>query len=181
MKNRLWEIEWRKSRLPGDCNPVVWGDDIVLHDGAGGGLGDVRDEIGYYETLLTGDFELSCKLLESERAYYGTAISTGIMLRAGVDGGDAMIYFGLQSDGEYHITCRAEKGDASEDISVPRYSQTTHRYMKLARVRDNIVCSVSRDGKTYDTVADLGFALPETVHVGFTSAFKSVYGGVVLR
>ena len=180
MKNRLWNLEWRKSELPGDCNPVVWGDDIVLHDGRGEGLGEYDDEIGYYETVLTGDFTLSAKLLESERAYFGVAISTGIMLRDGVSGDDKMLYFGLASDGEYHVIIRGEKGSASREINAQHFSQTDHRYMKLSRRSGIIVCAVSRDGDVYETVTEARCDFADTVHVGFTSAFKSVYGGVTL-
>ena len=180
MKNKLWDMNWCKSGLPGNCNPVIWGDDIVLHDGAGEGLGEHSDEIGYYETMLTGDFSLTAKLLESERAYFGTAISTGIMLRDGVDGDDKMLYFGLASDGEYHIMIRGEKGGASREIEVVRFSQTEHRWMRLSRNADAVICAVSRDGEVYETVVEVACELPNTVHVGFTSAFKSVYGSVTL-
>ena len=180
MNNRLWDVEWRKSELPGDCNPVVWENDIVLHDGAGDGLGEYTDEVGYYETTLTGDFELSAKLLESERAYFGTAISTGIMLRDGVFGDDKMLYFGLASDGMYHVMIRDEKGSASHEIDVIPHSQTEYRHMKLVRSTDTVICSVSRDGNLYEPIAEVKCGLAETVHVGFTSAFKSVYGGVTL-
>ena len=173
-------MNWQKSRLPGGCNPVVWGDDIVLHDGKGDGLGEYTDEIGYYETLLTGGFTLSAKLLESERAYFGTAISTGIMLRDGVDGDDKMLYFGLASDGMYHVMIRDEKGGASREMEVMQFSQTEHRWMKLARVGNSVICSASRDGDAYEAVAAVSCDLAKTVHVGFTSAFKSVYGSVTL-
>ncbi len=180
MKNRLWDVQWKKSDLPGDCNPVVWKNDIVLHDGAGEGLGECTDEVGYYETVLTGDFTVSTKLLESERAYYGTAISTGIMLRDGIDGDDKMFYFGLASDGMYHVMVRDEKGGRSREIEVRQFSQTEHRWMKLSRCADTVVCSVSRDGDSYETVVKTACNLAETVHAGFTSAFKSVYGNVTL-
>ena len=181
MKNRLWEMNWRKSELSGGCNPVVWGDDIVLHDGKGEGIGEYSDDIGYYETMLTGDFTLSTKLLESERAYYGTAISTGIMLRDGVEGDDKMLYFGLASDGEYHVNVRGEKGGASREIEIAHFSQTEHRWMKLKRTDDTVICSVSRDGVEFETVAEVKCGFSQTVHVGFTSAFKSVYGSVTLQ
>ncbi len=180
MKNRIWDVQWKNSDLPGKCNPVVWKNDIVLHDGAGDGLGEYTDAVGYYETMLTGDFTLSAKLLESERAYYGTAISTGIMLRDGVDGDDKMLYFGLALDGMYHVIVRDEKGGASREIDAERFDQTEHRWIKLSRNADAVICSVSRDGDLYETVAEVTFSLAETVHVGFTSAFKSVYGNVIL-
>ena len=44
-KNMLWKYKWKKSALPGDCNPVIWHDDIVLHDGKGDGLGGCADEV----------------------------------------------------------------------------------------------------------------------------------------
>ena len=180
MKNKLFTYEWKVSELPGGCTPVVFGDDIALHDGKGDGLGELYDEVGYYETTLSRDFSLSCKLLESERAYYGVALSTGIMLRDGVNGDDAMIYFGLGPDGEYHIIRRASIGEPSVELPLERFSQTHFRFMKLSRTRGRILCAVSRHGENYETAADIEDSLPPTVHVGFTSAFKSVYGSVTL-
>ncbi len=180
MRNTLWDHEWHKSSLPGGCNPVVFGNDIVLHDGAGSGLGGLSDEIGYFETMLDGGFALSCRLLESERAYYGTAISTGIMLREGVSGDDKTLYFGLASDGEYHVTARGRKGSLAAAIETARFSQTEHRFMKLARSGGFIICAVSRDGIKFETAAAVPDDFTGRLHVGFTSAFKSVYGGVIL-
>ncbi len=178
--NMLWEYRWKKSALPGGCNPVIWHDDIVLHDGGGKGLGGRTDEVGYYETEITGDFALSCRLLESERAYYGVAISTGIMIRCGVDGDDEMIYFGLAADGNYHVAVRDIKGCDAREIDALPFSQTFYRDMRLTRTGGDIVCEVRRDGGSYETVCRLRAPDAKSLHVGFTSAFKSVYGGVTL-
>lgn len=178
--NMLWEYKWKKSSLPGDCNPVIWHDDIVLHDGKGEGLGGAADEVGYYETEIAGDFALSCRLLESERAYYGVAISTGIMLRCGDDGDDEMLYFGLAADGNYHVAMRDKKGTDAREVDVVPFSQTFYRDMRLTRTEGVIVCEVRRDGGEYETVCRLRAPNAEMLRVGFTSAFKSVYGGVTL-
>ena len=179
-KNMLWEYKWKKSALAGGCNPVVWQNDIALHDGEGRGVGGSADEIGYYETEIAGDFALSCRLLESERAYYGVAISTGIMIRAGVDGDDETLYFGLSSDGNYHVVVRDKKGGEAREADVSAYSQESYRHMRLTREDGAISCLLSADGAGYETVCRLSEPNARTLHVGFTSAFKSVYGGVSL-
>ena len=152
----------------------------MLHDGKGEGLCGAADEVGYYETEITGDFALSCRLLESERAYYGVAISTGIMLRCGVGGDDEMLYFGLAADGNYHVTVRDKKGGDAHEVDVMPFSQTFYRDMRLTRTEDDIICEVGRDGGGYETVCKLRAPGSEMLRVGFTSAFKSVYGGVTL-
>ncbi|MGN1097525.1 MAG: hypothetical protein ACI4SS_01365 [Clostridia bacterium] len=167
--------DWQRSQLKGGCNPVEYGGDIVLHDGSGAGLGEYSDEIGYYEQLFAGSFTLSAKILESEKTY------TGFMLRSGVNGDDACIYFGLDSMGRYQVLQRSDDGGKlAKRYTDEKFSQMDYKYFKMIRDAENslVILRASLDGAEYETVATVECDMPSEAHIGFTSGFKSVYGGV---
>lgn len=167
--------EWKESELEGWCNPVVYQDTIVLHDGNRVGLGEYTDSVGYYEQMCEGSFSLSAEILESEQIY------TGFMIREYVEGDDKCIYFGLDKEGKYQLLIRGEKGGKLVRCYVDKkFSQMDYKYFKMIRDAEKnlVVLKASADGKVYETAATARVNMPESVHIGFTCAFKSVYGSV---
>jgi regulation of enolase protein 1 (concanavalin A-like superfamily) len=119
------------------------------------------DQAGFFWQSVTGDFTASVRL----DSVTGTNAVTGLMVRAGLNAGEAMAWVGRAVNGAVQFGSRervgmlASKGSGGT-VAVPVW-------FRLQRVGNTITMSRSTDGTTYTTVGLRQFpGCPDVLRLG---------------
>jgi regulation of enolase protein 1 (concanavalin A-like superfamily) len=127
------------------------------------GTGDAApsDQAGFFWQSVTGDFTASVRL----DSLTGTNAVTGLMVRAGLNSGEAMAWIGRAVGGALQFGSRERVGNLASKGSGG--TVTVPVWFRLQRVGNTITMSRSSDGTTYTTVGLRQFpGCPDVLRLG---------------
>jgi len=169
----------------------------------GADIWDEADHCAFAYQSHKGDFSFVARV-ESLGLSHPYA-KAGIMARASLESGSAMVYFFVFPDNrprnnnnggyEFHVreslggTCRAGYPQGDDGVGEAPYPvRFPHAWMRVEREGSLFRCSSSRDGAAWKAYNEIAAALPESLMLGLAStahddsaSTESRYGDVSVR